>query len=81
MFTLDIPILLFISWLTTAYSCPIITICKSILAILISPTDFKVVAVVNTVLSTIINLIFLASIITLIVIVLRSEVSSTYKYW
>jgi hypothetical protein len=32
---------------------------KSILAIFVSPTDLKVIAVVGTVLNTIINLIFL----------------------
>jgi hypothetical protein len=56
------------------------TICKSILAILILPTNFKVIAIVNAVLSTIINLIFFPSTITLVVIVLYSKVFSTYKY-
>jgi hypothetical protein len=35
------------------------TIYKSVLAILVLPTDFKVVAVVSSILGTIINLIFL----------------------
>jgi hypothetical protein len=56
------------------------TTCKSILAILVSPTNFKVVAVVNIVLNTIINLIFFPFTITLVVIILYSKVSSTYKY-
>jgi hypothetical protein len=51
------------------------------LAILVLPTNFKIIAVVNTVLSTIINLIFFPSTVTLVVIILYSEVSSTYKYW
>jgi hypothetical protein len=53
---------------------------KSILAIFILPTNPKVIAVVNTILSAI-NLIFLPFTITLVVIVLYSEVSNTYKYW
>jgi hypothetical protein len=57
------------------------TICESVLVMLISPTNFKVIACVSAVLNTIINLIFLSSTITLVVIVLYSEVSSTYKYW
>jgi F0F1-type ATP synthase assembly protein I len=52
-----------------------------VLAILILPTDSKVVAVVGTILNTIIDSMFLASTITLIVIMLYGEVSSTYKYW
>jgi hypothetical protein len=55
--------------------------CKSILAILMSPTNFKVVAVISTVLGAIINLIFLPSTVTLVVIILYSEIFSTYKYW
>jgi hypothetical protein len=55
-----------------------VTTCESILAIFISPTNPKVVAVVSTVLSAIINLIFLPSTVTLVVIVLYSEVFSTY---
>jgi ABC-type uncharacterized transport system involved in gliding motility auxiliary subunit len=51
-----------------------------VLAIFISPTNSKIIAIVSAVLSTIINLIFLPSIITLVVIVLHSEVFSTYKY-
>jgi hypothetical protein len=50
------------------------------LAILILPTNFKVVAIISTILGTIINLIFLSSTITLVVIMLYSKVSSTYKY-
>jgi hypothetical protein len=53
---------------------------ESMLAILILPTNFKVVAVISTILGTIINLIFLSSTITLVVIMLYSKVSSTYKY-
>jgi hypothetical protein len=72
-------ILLFISWLTTVYNCPIITICESILAILISPTDPKVVAVIGVVLSGILfNKLFLPSTVTVVVIVLCSKVFSTY---
>jgi hypothetical protein len=51
------------------------------LAIFVSPTNFKITAVVSTVLGAIINLIFLPSTITLVVIVLYSKVFSTYKYW
>jgi hypothetical protein len=57
-----------------------VTTYESILAILISLTDFKVIAIVNTVLGAIINLIFLPSTVTLVVIVLYSKVFSTYKY-
>jgi hypothetical protein len=57
------------------------TIYKSILAIFTLPTNFKVIAVISTVLGTIINLIFLPFTITLVVIVLRSKVFSTFKYW
>jgi hypothetical protein len=56
------------------------TTCKSVLAILILPINFKVIAYISTVLSTIINLIFLPFTITLVVIILYSEVFSTYKY-
>jgi hypothetical protein len=56
------------------------TICESVLAILILPTNFKVITVVSAVLSAIIDLIFLASTVTLLVIILRSKVSSTYEY-
>jgi hypothetical protein len=48
---------------------------------LISPTNSEVIAYVNTILGTIIDLIFSPSTITLVVIILRGEVSSTYKYW
>jgi hypothetical protein len=51
---------------------------KSILVILILPTDPKVVACVSAVLNTIINELFLSSAVTVVVIVLYSEVSSTY---
>jgi hypothetical protein len=57
-----------------------VIICESILAIFILPTNFKVVAVVGTVLGAIINLIFLPFTVTLVVIILHSKVSSTYKY-
>ena len=49
-----------------ACSWPIITTYKSVLAILISPTDLEAVAVVGVTFSG---------------ILLRGEVSSTYKYW
>jgi hypothetical protein len=49
---------LFISWLTTVYSWPIITTCKSILVIFILPTNLKVIAIISTILGAIINLIF-----------------------
>jgi hypothetical protein len=51
-------ILLFVNWLTTTYSCPIVTTYKSILAMFISPTNPKIVAIVSTVLGAIIDLIF-----------------------
>jgi hypothetical protein len=51
---------------------------KSILAILMSPTDPKVVAIVGTVLGAIINLIFLPSTITVVVIILHSKAFSTF---
>jgi hypothetical protein len=69
-----------VSWLITIYNWPIVTTYKSILAIFISPTNPKVVAVVGAVLSTIINLIFFPSTVTLVVIILYSKVSSTYKH-
>jgi hypothetical protein len=56
------------------------TTCKSILAIFVLPTNPKVIAVVSTVLGTIINLIFLPFTVTLVVIILCSKVFSTYKY-
>jgi hypothetical protein len=43
-----------------------------------SLTNSKVIAVVSTVLGTIINLIFLPSTVTVVVIILYNEVSSTY---
>jgi hypothetical protein len=55
-----------------------VTTYKSILAILMSPTDPKVVACVSAVLNAIINKLFLPSTITIVVIVLRGEVFSTY---
>jgi hypothetical protein len=51
---------------------------KSVLVMLISPTNFKVITCVSTVLNTIINLIFLPFTITVVVIILYSEVFSTY---
>jgi hypothetical protein len=54
---------------------------KSILAIFVLPINPKVVAVVSTVLDAIINLIFLTSTVTVVVIILYSEVPSTYKHW
>jgi hypothetical protein len=89
IFTLNISMLLilsfniiplFINWLTTAYSWPIITTCESVLVIFISFTNPKVVAVVGAVLDTIINLIFLPSTVTLVVIILHSKVSSAFQY-
>jgi hypothetical protein len=56
------------------------TICKSVLAIFVLLINSKVITIVSTVLGTIINLIFLPSTITLVVIMLYSEVFSTYKY-
>jgi hypothetical protein len=56
------------------------TTCKSILAILILPTDFKVIAVISAVLGTIVNLIFFPFTITVVVIILHSKVFSTFKY-
>jgi hypothetical protein len=56
------------------------TTCKSMSAILILFTNPKVVACVSAVLNTIINKLFLPSTVTLVVIVLYSEVFSTYKY-
>jgi hypothetical protein len=88
IFTLDIPILLillfntillFVSWLTTAYSWPIVTTCESILAIFVSPINPKVVTVVGVALGSILfDKLFLISTITVVVIVLYGEVSSTY---
>jgi hypothetical protein len=54
------------------------TTCKSILAILISPTNFKVIACVGAVLNTIINELFLLFTVTMVVIVLRNTGFSTY---
>jgi hypothetical protein len=56
------------------------TIYESVLAIFISLTNLKVIAVVSTILGAIINLIFLPSTVTVVVIVLYSKVFSTYKY-
>jgi hypothetical protein len=51
---------LFVSWLTTTYNYFIMTTCKSVLAILVLFTDFKVVTVVSITLGNILfNLIFL----------------------
>jgi hypothetical protein len=69
------------SSLTTIYSCPIITTCESILVIFILFTNFKVVAVVNAILGTILfNLMFLHSTITVVIIILYSKVFSTYAF-
>jgi hypothetical protein len=54
------------------------TICESILAILVLPTNPKVVACVSTILNTIINELFLPSTVIMVVIVLCNKVSSTY---
>jgi hypothetical protein len=55
------------------------TICKSMLAILVLPINLKVVAVVGIALGSILfNKLFLPSTVTVVVIVLYSEVSSTY---
>jgi hypothetical protein len=54
------------------------TICKSVLAIFISPTNPKIITCVSAVLNTIINLMFLPSTVTVVVIMLHSKVSSTY---
>jgi threonine/homoserine/homoserine lactone efflux protein len=51
---------------------------KSISAIFISLTNPKVIACVGTILNTIINKLFLPSTITIVVIILHSEVFSTY---
>jgi hypothetical protein len=70
---------LFVSWLTTAYNCPIITTCESVLAILVLPTNFEVVTVVSVTLGDILfNELFLPSTVTVVVIMLYSKVSSTY---
>jgi hypothetical protein len=71
-------ILLFVSWLTTAYNCLIMTICKSILAILVLLTNSKVVTIVSTLGGILFNKLFLPSTITVVVIVLYSKVSSIY---
>jgi hypothetical protein len=42
--------LLFVSWLITLYSCPIVTTYKSVLAILVLPINPKVIAVVSVIL-------------------------------
>ena len=90
IFILVIPILLIlffnacpllVSRLIITYNWPVITTYKSILAIFVSPTNPKAVAIISIAFSGIlINLVFLFSIITVVVIVLRSKVSSTYKY-
>jgi threonine/homoserine/homoserine lactone efflux protein len=51
---------------------------ESILAILVSLTNPKVIACVGAVLNTIANKLFLPSTITVVVIVLHSEVFNTY---
>jgi hypothetical protein len=56
-----------------------VTICESILAILILPTNLKVVAIVSVALGGILfNKLFLPSTVTVVVIMLYSEVFSTY---
>jgi TctA family transporter len=70
---------LFVSWLTTAYNYPIITTYEFILAILVSPTNFKVVAIVGVALGSILfNKLFLPFTVTGVVIILYNEVFSTY---
>jgi uracil-DNA glycosylase len=54
------------------------TICESILAILVSLINPKVIVCVGAVLNTIVNKLFLPSTVTVVVIVLYSEVFSTY---
>jgi hypothetical protein len=55
------------------------TTCESVLVILVSPTNLKVVAVVGITLGSILfNKLFLPSTITIVVIVLHGEVFSTY---
>jgi hypothetical protein len=55
------------------------TTCQSVLAILISPTNFKVVAIVSSTLGGILfNKLFLPSTITVVVIMLYNKVSSIY---
>jgi hypothetical protein len=56
-----------------------VTTYKSILAIFVSPTNFKVIAIVGIALGSILfNKLFLPSTITVVVIVLYSKVPSTY---
>jgi hypothetical protein len=55
-----------------------VTTCESVLVMLISPTNLKVIAVISAVLSAIVDLMFLRPIVTVVVIVLYSEVFSTY---
>jgi hypothetical protein len=55
------------------------TTCKSMLAMLVSPTDPKVIAVVSVALGGILfNKLFLPSTVTVVVIILYSKVPSTY---
>jgi hypothetical protein len=55
------------------------TTCESVLAILVLPTNPEVVAIVSITLSSILfNKLFLPSTITVVVIILYSEVFSTY---
>jgi hypothetical protein len=55
------------------------TTCESVLAILVLPTDFKVITVVGVALGGILfNKLFLPFTITVVVIVLYGEVFSTY---
>jgi hypothetical protein len=55
-----------------------VTICESVLAIFILSTNPKVVAYVSTVLGAIVNELFFPSTVTVVVIILYSEVFSTY---
>jgi hypothetical protein len=54
------------------------TTCKSMSAILVLSTNFKVVTCVGAILNIIINKLFLPFTVTVVVIMLYNEVSSTY---
>jgi hypothetical protein len=55
------------------------TTCKSILAILVSPTNPKVITIISITLGDILfNKLFLPSTVTIVVIILYSEVFSIY---
>ena len=65
-----------------AYSWFIIITYKSVSAIFILPTNSEVVAIITIAFSSIlIDLVFPILTIIIVVIILRGEVSSTYKYW